>query len=98
LLQGKGKVFALRVSGDSMEPEILDGDVVVISTLCCENGETAVVRISADQDVTLKKIYRHNDLVQLVPANKKYQPLVFTNEELKNIEILGKVIYQVRKY
>jgi len=95
LLQGKGKCIALKVVGDSMEPRICDGDIVVVSESSCSSGDTVVVRIQPDNDATLKKFFRDNDLVTLVSDNKKYPPMLFSCDQFKGVEVVGKVIYLV---
>ncbi len=84
--------FALRCKGDSMvEARIMNGDIVYIRQQpTVENGEIAAVLI--DDEATLKRVYISNDKVTLVACNSKYQPFVYSGEELNNIRILGKAV------
>ncbi len=84
--------FCLRVRGDSMiDARIQDGDLVFVRQQpTVENGEIAVVMI--DDEVTLKRFYRTNGGVILKPENSKYQPMYYTAEDFKNIQILGKAV------
>lgn len=86
--------FCLTAKGDSMiNARIYDGDVVFIkSTPEVYNGEIAAVII--EDEATLKRVYyyrKENKLV-LVAENPKYAPLVYVNEELNHINILGRAV------
>ena len=51
-----GEYFALRLKGDSMEPRMLNGDVVIVHQQSdVNNGDTAIVKVNGD-DATCKKI------------------------------------------
>lgn len=84
--------FALRCKGDSMiDARILDGDIVYIRQQpTVNNGEIAAVLIG--EEATLKRVYVSGDTVTLVACNSKYQPFVYTGEQLENIKILGKAV------
>lgn len=85
--------FALRCKGDSMiNARICDGDIVFIRMQPdCENGEIAAVLIG--DEATLKRVYKYDDnTFTLMPENSAYPPLVYRNEELNSIKILGKAV------
>lgn len=86
--------FCLRAHGDSMiGARIFDGDIVFIrSQDSVDNGEIAAVIIN--DEATLKRVYFYPDEEKLIlsPENPKYAPLVYVNEELEGIKILGKAM------
>lgn len=86
--------FCLRAHGDSMTgARIFDGDIVFIrSQNSVDNGEIAAVIIN--DEATLKRVYFYPDEGKLIlsPENPKYAPLVYINDELENIKILGKAV------
>lgn len=86
--------FCLRAHGDSMVgARINDGDIVFIrSQSSVDNGEIAAVIIN--DEATLKRVYFYPDEGKLVlsPENPKYAPLVYINEELNTIKIIGKAV------
>ena len=84
--------FALRCKGDSMiDARITDGDIVYIRQQpTVENGEIAAVLI--DEEATLKRVYISDNTITLVACNSKYQPFVYTGEQLNEIRILGKAV------
>ena len=87
--------FCLRAKGDSMiNARIHDGDIVFIKQAeIVNNGEIAAVII--DNEATLKRVYYYPEKNKLVlsPENPKYEPLVYLNEELDTIRILGRAVY-----
>ena len=84
--------FALTCKGDSMiNARIFDGDIIYIRQQeTVDNGEIAAVLI--DGEATLKRIRLFDDHISLEPENPMYKPLVFWNEEMNNIRILGKAV------
>lgn len=86
--------FALIATGDSMiEDHIYDGDIVLIRQQpTVELGEIAAVSIN--DEITLKRVYYYpkDNRMVLNPSNPQHKPMMFFNEELENIRILGKVI------
>ena len=87
--------FCLRAIGDSMiDKDIHDGDYVFIEqTTEIINGKIYVVAI--DDEATLKIVDydKLNDSILLIPANKNFQVMKFSGEQLDHIHILGRAIY-----
>lgn len=67
--------YLLRVQGDSMiEGGILDGDLVGVKrTLDARDGQTVVARL--DGELTIKRLSRSTDVLQLLPRNPAYAPI-----------------------
>lgn len=84
--------FCLRCEGDSMiNARINDGDIVFIRQQCdVDNGQIAAVLIG--DEATLKRVYKSHNKVMLVAENSAYLPLVYTNDELDQMRILGKAV------
>ena len=85
--------FTLECKGDSMiDARILDGDIVYIrSQPTVENGDIAAVLVNSNE-ATLKRVFFYTNKVMLQPANSNYEPLVFVNEEINQIKIIGKAV------
>ena len=88
------RVFALRVTGESMiEEHIADGDFVVIRRQAqARDGQIVAVR-DEDGEATLKRLYRDKNRVRLEPANKAMKPIY-----RDHVDILGVLVGVVRKY
>lgn len=69
--------FALRIDGDSMSPEIFNGDIVVLSpSMPAESGEPAVVQLAGAIGVTCKIYHPCGDMLHMVAVNEKYAPAI----------------------
>lgn len=80
--------YALVVNGDSMEPDIKNGQLIYVKECPdVENGAIAIVEV--DGAVTCKKVYKWNDHIELQSLNTAYEPIIIT---AGNFRILGKVI------
>ncbi|MCR4889333.1 MAG: XRE family transcriptional regulator [Ruminococcus sp.] len=88
----------LRVKGDSMEPLILEGDLVLVRLQdTVESGEYAVVIVDSE-DGLVKEIKLDNDSITLISKNPYYPPRVFKGEDTNRIRIVGKVVESKRKF
>lgn len=95
-----GDCFALRIQGDSMSPDIVNGSTVIVRKQDdVESGEIAIVSINGS-DATCKRVIKHSLGVTLAPINALFEPMVFSNEEITDmpIRILGKVVEVRRKF
>lgn len=83
--------FALQCKGDSMAPTIRDGDIVCIRKQAwVESGEIAAIRIG--EEATLKHFHQQGNVVTLVADNATYPPMIYTDQQLSEIEIEGKAV------
>lgn len=82
--------FLLRVSGMSMKDiGIMDGDLLAVhKTQDIRNGQVVVARI--DDEVTVKRWKKQGFIVQLLPENSEFQPIVVdTRQQSLTIEGLA---------
>ena len=84
----RGTFFGLRVSGDSMEPTINDGDLIIIRMQSdVENGQIAVVVVDGE-DGYCKRIQKYNDgTIALVSDNTAYPPKYFHADEIDSVPV-----------
>jgi repressor LexA len=94
---GRGRMFALRVRGDSMiEENIQDNDIIIVSSQqTAENGQMVVALIDGNY-ATVKKFYREPDFIRLEPANPQFKPLFIKTPE--RLQIQGVVRGLIRNY
>lgn len=84
--------FVLSVKGDSMSPQYMDGDKVLILKQSTMNRSGEIGAIIYDGDMaTLKKIeyVDGEDWVKLIPINPEYTPKTIRNEDLEQCHVLG---------
>lgn len=98
--QNQGEFFALKIKGDSMEPRMESGDVVIVKQQSDANsGDTVIVLVNGD-DATCKKLQKTENGIMLVSTNPKYPPMFYSLEDIqaKPVVILGKVVELRQKY
>ncbi|WP_129409407.1 LexA family protein [Marinitoga lauensis] len=90
--------FAVEVIGDSMEPEIKEGDYVIVDPHAYIESGNRVVALINDGADALVKVYRKpmDGPAMLYSLNQKYDPIILT-DDLK-WEIVGKVVSLYRRY
>lgn len=92
--QNQGEFFALRIKGDSMEPRMESGDVVIVKQQSDANsGDTVIALVNGD-DATCKRLEKTDNGIMLVSTNTKYPPMFYSKEDIVNkpVVILGKVV------
>lgn len=98
--ENQGEFFALKIKGDSMEPRMESGDVVIVKQQPDANsGDTIIVLVNGD-DATCKKLQKTDNGIMLVSTNPKYPPMFYSLEDIqtKPVVILGKVVELRQKY
>lgn len=90
-----GEFFALEIKGTSMEPRIVEGDIVVVKKQnYIESGDIAVVLINGEE-ATIKQIIKQDDGILLNAYNPAvYKPTFYSYSQIKSlpVEIIGKVV------
>jgi repressor LexA len=73
--------YLLRVQGDSMiEDGILDGDLVgVHRSSDAHDGQIVVARL--DGEVTIKRLHKGRDAINLLPRNPAYAPIIIRPDQ-----------------
>ena len=87
--------FLLRVSGMSMKDiGILDGDLLAVhKPQDVRNGQVVVARI--DEEVTVKRLKKQGNIVELLPENSEFSPIVVNLRE-QNFTIEGLAVGVIR--
>lgn len=99
MLRGNKQYFGLKIKGNSMYPDYLDGDTIILEkTDDCESGDECCVMVNGS-DGTFKKVIKNENGIILQPLNSEYQPMFYTNEQIKSlpVKIIGKVVELRRK-
>ncbi|HWT12473.1 MAG TPA: transcriptional repressor LexA [Allosphingosinicella sp.] len=95
-LLGPGEHYALEVAGDSMvEVGILDGDYALVrKTDTARDGEIVVALVN-DEEATLKTYRREGQMIRLDPANRRYDPQRYREDQVR---IQGRLAGLLRRY
>lgn len=95
-----GEYFGLRIKGRSMEPQMVEGDVVIVRRQeDVESGEIAVVLVNGES-ATVKRIKKRDDGIVLIPFNPMFEPIYYSNSDIAAlpVTIVGKVAELRRKF
>lgn len=96
-----GDFFALQIQGHSMEPNLWDGDIVIVrSQPTVENNEIAIILVNGDE-ATVKLVKKSPEGITLIGFNTKvYPPHFYTVHEIETlpVTIVGKVIEGRRRF
>ena len=89
-----GQYIALRIKGDSMEPRMRTGDVVIVRLQPdVDDGDIAIVRVNGDE-ATCKKIKKTPEGLWLISTNTNYDPMFYSPTDIVElpVAIIGKVV------
>lgn len=95
----KGTYFGLLIKGNSMEPGIKDGDIVICREQPdAESGEVVVVRVDGDDGVCKRLKRYENGNIALMSDNSAYEPMYYDANEVSStpIHIRG-VVKELRR-
>jgi len=98
--ENQGEFFGLRIKGDSMKPDINDGDTVIVRQQSTANNGDVVIALVNGDDATCKKFEKLGNGIMLISNNSEYSPMYFSNEEVltKPVVIIGRVVELRRKF
>ena len=98
--KNQGDFFGLRIKGDSMKPDINDGDTVIVKQQTTANNGDIIIALVNGDDATCKKFEKLDNGIMLISNNSEYSPMYFSNEEIitKPVVIIGKVVELRRKF
>lgn len=91
------RYLIIRAKGDSMEPNIENGDYVVAEIGSTPSpGELSLVRVEgrgADDEYAIKKLYVHGNEAELRSINPVYEPMIYPIDEVKSAQ---RIVYVIR--
>ena len=94
-LAASGEIFALKIRGHSMEPRMMEGDVVIVRRQDDVNsGDVAIVLVNGDE-ATVKRVKKQPEGITLIATNTSvYEPHFYSNKEIADlpVRILGRVV------
>lgn len=94
MLEHGEEYFALQVKGDSMQPRMRNGDVVIVRKQSDVNhDDTAIVLVNGNE-ATIKRVLKSEAGIMLAPNNPAFEPKFYSNKDIAELPvvIMGKVI------
>ena len=99
-LSKKGKsedMVLMDIIGNSMEPELKEGDTVLIDQSQKAVLAGAIYAVGLDDTIVVKRLEKRPKELVLFSENKSYPPIGFRGEEMNSVRIIGKVIWICRE-
>ena len=93
-LAATGDFFGLRIKGDSMEPRMREGDVVIVRKQeDADNGDIVIVLVNGNE-ATVKKLKKEPNGITLIPFNPAHDTQYYSPEAITSlpVRIIGKVV------
>lgn len=89
-----GSFFGLQIHGDSMEPRMYEGDIVIVRQQEDADSGDIVIALVNGEEATCKRLIKYESGIGLISLNSKYKPMIYSNEEIINlpVKIIGKVV------
>lgn len=88
-----GEYFGLLIKGNSMEPKISNGDVVIVRKQeDADDGDLVIALINGNEGVC-KRLRKYKDGIALVSTNPLYEPMYFPWNQVNDVpvRIIGRV-------
>jgi len=88
-----GEYFGLKIKGDSMEPRIQNGDVVIVRKQSdADDGDLVIALVNGNEGMC-KRLKKMQSGIMLLSNNPAYDPYVFSWDDINNlpVTIVGKV-------
>lgn len=86
----------MDVIGNSMEPGIRDGDMVLVDQTATELAPKAILAVGHEDVIFLKRIRQRPNGIALLSDNPDYAPIEIMGDELASFRVIGKVVWLCR--
>lgn len=92
------KMVLMDIFGNSMEPELKDGDTILIDESQKDILAGAVYAVGVDDTIMVKRLEKHPNKLVLLSDNKDYSPIYLEGVDIDSVRIIGKVIWNCREF
>jgi len=92
------RMVLMDIFGNSMEPELKDGDSVLIDESQKDILAGAVYAVGVDDTIMVKRVEKHPNKLVLLSENRDYAPIFLKGSECGSVRIIGKVIWVGREF
>jgi phage repressor protein C with HTH and peptisase S24 domain len=100
-LRAKGipdNMVLMDIFGNSMEPELKDGDTVLVDQSQKAILAGAIFAVGIEDTVMVKRLEKHPNKLVLRSDNEAYSPVFLQGDEIDTVRIIGKVIWVCREF
>jgi phage repressor protein C with HTH and peptisase S24 domain len=92
-----GKMVLMDIFGNSMAPEMKDGDTVLVDQDQVNILSGAIYAVGVEDTIMVKRLEKHPNTLVLLSDNKDYAPIQLKGSEAGSLRIIGKVIWICRE-
>lgn len=92
------RMVLMGVVGNSMEPELKNGDMVLIDQSRTELVSGGIFAVGVEDTVMVKRLERLPGALVLRSDNPDYAPVALRGDELSNVRVIGRVLWAAREY
>ncbi|MCA1743152.1 MAG: helix-turn-helix transcriptional regulator [Desulfonatronovibrio sp.] len=93
-----GSMVVMEVMGDSMSPELEEGDLILIDQSRQLLQSQNIYVIGLEDSLQVKRVESRPNLLILFSTNQKYPPVTLQGDEVETLRILGQVLWSSRAY
>lgn len=93
----RNNMVLMDIFGNSMEPEMKDGDTILIDESQKDILAGAIYAVGIDDTIMVKRVEKHPNKLVLLSDNKDYSPIYLQGNEINSVRIIGKVIWISRE-
>lgn len=100
-LRSKGnpkEMVLMDILGDSMEPELRDGDTVLIDQSQTRMHAGAIYALGVEDSLLVKRVESLPGKIALISTNPNYTPIFLQGDEIEMLRILGRILWVCREY
>jgi phage repressor protein C with HTH and peptisase S24 domain len=93
----QNKMVLMDIFGNSMEPEMKDGDTILIDESQKDILAGAIYAVGIEDTIMVKRVEKHPNKLVLLSDNRDYSPIYLQGNEINSVRIIGKVIWVSRE-
>jgi phage repressor protein C with HTH and peptisase S24 domain len=93
-----GNMIVMEVMGDSMYPELEEGDNILVDQSQKQVSNNCVYVIGLDETLQVKRVQSLPGLIILLSANRHYPPVSVQGDEIDTLRVIGKVLWSSREF
>ena len=91
-----GDMVFMDVIGNSMEPGIRDGDMVLVDQSRKEVSQRSILAVGYEEAIFIKRLEKRSGALVMLSDNPDYEPVEIRGEEIDSFRIIGKVVWLCR--
>ena len=89
----------ISVAGNSMEPDLYDGDLVLLDHASTDLAESQIYAVRFSDALYVKRIqHQPGDKVLLISKNKDYPPIEIAHPVADGVEVIGRIVASMHEW